>query len=224
MGFNAEARKIPSGAARRRCRRRLCRCNARASPTAAGNHGGGDLARGQHFRGTKFDLGSRAKDSARRESACRLALRPTPTTSTLDEFIMKDPATVTEARNISKERRSVQLKRVVRQKGEATNDEEQKTGPRSKVRLAPSARTSLGHEPSPQRSRTHSWQRQPAASPARCGKVLTRQGVGGRPCGLRRSPRRCRSGHFREWQRLSSASAPDRGGRKRNGADSQHHQ
>src|SRR5713101_7095969 len=45
-----------------------------------------------------------------------VALRPTPTTSTLDRFVIKDPPTVKQARNISKVRRSHQWKRVVRQR------------------------------------------------------------------------------------------------------------
>src|ERR1700675_3039367 len=45
-----------------------------------------------------------------------VALRPTPTTSTLDRFVMVDSATVTEARTISKAERLCQLKRVVRQR------------------------------------------------------------------------------------------------------------
>src|SRR5260370_4693868 len=45
-----------------------------------------------------------------------VALSPTPTTSTLDRFVMKDPATLPDARKFSKARAPVQLKRVVRQR------------------------------------------------------------------------------------------------------------
>src|SRR5258708_39660382 len=45
-----------------------------------------------------------------------VALRPTPTTSTLDGFVMSDPATVKEAREFSKADRLCQLKRGVRQR------------------------------------------------------------------------------------------------------------
>lgn len=57
MGFDAEARKFRAVQLGGDVVADFADVTRAQAPLPAGNHGGGDLAAGQHFRGTKFDLG-----------------------------------------------------------------------------------------------------------------------------------------------------------------------